>query len=131
MMPSDAQHDMGINRDVNVAQDILDDWAAVKVRIVDGTTGSDQVVEIPIGQSEALGDSGLELEPVLFVPDFVMDTSGITSRSAEPNNPAVQVIIREAGKEDFKGWLFAAMPAIHPFPHDRYQVTLVEGVPAE
>ena len=60
-----------------------------------------------------------------------MDESGITSRSTETHNPAARVVISEEGMADYEGWLFAAMPEIHPFPHDRYQVLLVEGIPAE
>ena len=60
-----------------------------------------------------------------------MDEGGITSRSADANNPAANVVITEEGAEDYEGWLFAAMPGIHPFPHEQYQVLLVEGLPAE
>ena len=60
-----------------------------------------------------------------------MDDSGITSRGAEPTNPAVRVVITEAGQESYEGWLFATMPEIHPFPHDRYGVFLVEGIPTK
>ena len=62
---------------------------------------------------------------------FVMDESGITSRSADPNNPAVRVVISENGAVDYEGWLFAAMPGIHPYPHERYRVLLIEGIAAE
>jgi hypothetical protein len=58
-----------------------------------------------------------------------MDDDGITSRSADANNPAAHVVITEEGVDDYEGWLFAAMPEIHPFPHARYQVLLVEGIP--
>ena len=89
------------------------------------------MIEVPLGEKVALGESGLTLSADTFVPDFVMDEGGITSRSAETHNPAVRVVISEAGVADYEGWLFAAMPEIHPFPHDRFQVLLVEGIPAE
>ena len=120
----------GLNTDIDVDAAITDAWSGVHVRVVDVETGDETNFEIQLGESLALGDSGLTLTANAFVPDFVMDESGITSRSAETHNPAVRVIIAEEGSTDYEGWLFAKMPEIHPFPHTRYQVLLVEGLPA-
>ena len=128
--PGQAQHEGSLNTDIHLSDAVRDAWTAIKVRVVDTTTGAAQEVEVPLGQTAPLGDSGLTLTAKVFVPDFVMDPTGITSRSDTPNNPAAQVVITEAGKDPYTGWLFAALPDIHPFPHDRYQVLLVEGVPA-
>jgi len=49
----------------------------------------------------------------------------------ETLNRAPRIVISEDGMANYQGWLFAAMPEIHPFPHDRYQVLLVEGIPAQ
>ena len=43
-----------------------------------------------------------------------MDEGGIMSRSAETQNPAARVVITGDGAADYEGWLFAAMPEIHP-----------------
>jgi len=115
---------------VHVAPEISGAWRAVRVRVVDIESGEEQTFEIPLGGADILGDTGLVLSAETFVPDFVMDERGITSRSAEPQNPAVRVVISENGMEDWEGWLFAAMPEIESFPHDRYRVLLVEGIPA-
>lgn len=120
----------GINAEITLDPSIADDWRAVRVRVVDLGSLAESSHEVPIGGSSVLGESGLTLEVVSFIPDFVMSEEGITSRSAEPQNPAARVVIREAGKDDFTGWLFAAMPEIHPFQHPTYGVVLVEGVPA-
>jgi hypothetical protein len=121
----------GINAEITLDPAIADDWRAVRVKVVDLSTLAESSYEVPIGGSSALGASGLTLEVVSFIPDFVMSEDGITSRSAEPQNPAARVVISEAGKDDFTGWLFAAMPEIHPFQHPTYGVVLVEGIPAE
>jgi hypothetical protein len=120
-----------LNREVVLDDAIRSAWRAIRVEVAELESDVAQQVEIPLGDTVALGDSGLTLEAVLFVPDFVMDEKGIASRSAEPANPAAKVVIREDGAEDYNGWLFAAMPGIHPFPHENYRVTLVAGVPAE
>jgi len=121
----------GINAEITLDPEIADDWAAIKVRVVELESMTESFYEIPVGGTAPLGDTGLTLEAVAFVPDFVMDGSGITSRSAEPQNPAARIVISEEGKDDYTGWLFGAMPEIHAFPHETYGVMLVEAIPAK
>lgn len=131
--PHSAMADMmggSLNREIVLDDAVRAAWRAIRVEVAVIESGVAQQVEVPLGGTVALGDSGLTLEAQTFVPDFVMDENGIASRSAEPNNPAARVVIREQGAEDYQGWLFAAMPGIHPFPHATYRVTLVAGVPA-
>jgi hypothetical protein len=52
----------------------------------------------------------------------------VPPRSATPR---LQVRITEEGVDDYVGWLFGTMPSIHPYPHEKYTVVLVEGLPAE
>ena len=119
-----------LNTDLSLDPEIADAWSAIRIKVVDSESGDEQEFVVELGQAVELGDSGLTLAVQGFVPDFVMDEGGITSRSADPNNPAARVLISEDGAVDYEGWLFAAMPGIHPFPHHRYQVLLVEGIPA-
>jgi hypothetical protein len=130
MAPGQTKHEGSLNTEIHLSDAVRNAWRGIKVRIVDTSSGNAQEFDVPLGQTEALGDSGLSLTAKTFIPDFVMDPSGITSRSDEPNNPAASVVITEEGKDPYTGWLFAALPDIHPFPHDRYQVLLVEGLPA-
>jgi len=128
----DAVHQtIQTNAEVSLDPEIANAWRAIRVRVVDLETGAESQHEIAIGEQVALGDSGLTLDALFFVPDFVMGADGITSRSPEPNNPAARVVISEPGAEDYEGWLFGAMPEIHPFPHDRYGIVLMAGVPSE
>jgi len=120
-----------MNREVHVDEAIRAAWSGVRVRVEKLDSGTTETFVAPLGQAIPLGDTGLTLTAEVFVPDFVMDENGITSRSPEPNNPAARVLITEEGQTDFKGWLFASLPEIHPFPHEHYRVTLVEGVPAK
>jgi hypothetical protein len=127
--PAASLADMGA--EVRLDPEIAAGWRAVRIEIVDRDTGDKQVVEVPLGGADLLGDSGLVLSAETFVPDFIMDENGIRSRTPEPHNPAVRVVISEDGMEDYRGWLFAAMPEIQAFPHPRYRVLLLEGVAAE
>ena len=121
----------GLNTETRLEPEIAAAWTGIRVHVVDSETGEAQMIDVTLGETVALGESGLTLSAATFVPDFVMDEGGITSRSAETHNPAARVVIAEEGKADYEGWLFAAMPEIHPFPHDRFQVLLVEGIPSE
>lgn len=122
-----GSHEMQLNTQVNLDPAIRDSWLGAVVEVT-GPDGTAARYHLPYGQSTALGDTGLTAEALLFVPDFVMDEGGITSRSAEPANPALRVRITEDGREPYEGWLFGAMPEIHPFPHEEYSVVLVEGL---
>lgn len=130
-MTGDPSHTMGINREVTLSDEVRDAWSGVRVRVVETETGESEVYTVPLAEPTALGTTGLVAEAHLFVPDFVMGEEGITSRSAAPDNPAARVTIAENDEAAFEGWLFADMPDVHPFVHDRYRVLLEEGVPAD
>ena len=121
----------GLNTETRLEPEIARAWSGVRVEVIDTTTGETTIVDATLGEAVDLGDSGLTLFADLFIPDFLMDELGIHSRSAEAINPAARIVISEDGVSDYHGWLFAAMPEIYPFPHDRYQVLLVEGIPAQ
>jgi len=121
----------GINAEITLDPEIADDWRAIRVRVVELSSMEESFYDIVIGEEAPLGDTGLTLRAVAFIPDFVMSLGGITSRSAEHQNPAARVVIIEEGKGDYEGWLFGAMPEIHAYPHEFYGVMLSEGVPAE
>jgi hypothetical protein len=121
----------GLNTEIRLDPEIAEAWAGIRVRVVGPDSEEGQIIDIPIGETKALGDSGLTLKAELFIPDFVMDERGISSRSSETHNPAARVVISEEGAADYEGWLFAAMPEIHPFPHESFQVLLIEGIPSE
>ena len=141
-MPDDDVHDAamgqtmggmmgGVNTEIDLDPEIAGAWSGIRVHVVALETEEGQIFDVALDETVVLGESGLTLTSDVFVPDFVMDESGITSRSADTHNPAARVVITEEGAADYEGWLFAAMPEIHPFPHDRYQVLLVEGIPAD
>lgn len=125
-----ADHALGMNTEITLDPALAAAWNGVRIKVQALDGGEPAIVDVPLGEETVLADSGLHLTATTFLPDMTMDESGIGSASPEPNNPAVQVVIREQGQDDYAGWLFAAMPEIHPFPHDRYSVTLVEGLPA-
>ena len=121
----------GLNTEINLDPAILSAWSGIRVRVIEGDSEITQSFDVGLAETVELGDTGLTLSAQTFIPDFVMDDDGITSRSPEANNPAARVVISEEGATDYEGWLFAAMPEIHPFPHERFKVLLEEGIRVE
>jgi len=65
------------------------------------------------------GPAKTRVLPLRYLPDFKIDGDGnITSRSAEPNNPALEIEVRSGGQTE-RGWLFARFPHLPPAGLDR------------
>ena len=120
-----------LDTEISVPSEIADAWTGVRILVIDNDSSDELFFDVMLGETELLGDSGLTISVETFVPDFAMDENGIRSRSAHTDNPAARVLITDETGIDFRGWIFSAMPEIHPFEHSRYQVLLVEGIPAE
>ncbi|MEO5361220.1 MAG: DUF2155 domain-containing protein [Nitrospirota bacterium] len=117
--------------EIVVPDNVKGKWEAVKLSITDKKNSKTQTATVKLGSEYKIPDSSMTVKPDVFLPDFRMDSLTITSVSAELNNPAVNVIISDSGKELFKGWLYSKYPDVHPFQHDRYAIVMVEAVMAE
>ncbi|MBN2199678.1 MAG: cytochrome c biogenesis protein ResB [Candidatus Aminicenantes bacterium] len=68
-------------------------------------------VSVRPGSPVPLGENGLSLSVVRFVPDFALNARReVFSRSEEPRNPAALVEILENGRTVHRGWVFARHP---------------------
>lgn len=103
-------------------------WGSALIAFEDKSSGSSKDIKIPLNSEYTIEGSGLKLVVGDFLPDFRMDGSTITSSSPDPNNPAIQIKVVEGEEEIFSGWLYARFPAIHPFLHEKYGITLKAGV---
>ena len=121
---------------VVVPQEVKDRWSAVKFIVVDKVQNKQQEISAPIGGEMKIPDSNLTVKVGPFLPDFKMDANIITSSTNEPNNPAVGLIIYEGGNQIYPepgkkwGWFWARkeLQAMHIFQHQRYALTLKEGI---
>ncbi len=129
-MMGGGEHDMGINTEITMPDEVTAAWRGAIIQVA-GPEGEPQRYDLPFGEPVALGDTGLTATALVFVPDFVMGDDGITTRSADAINPALRLRVTEEGKPDYEGWLFAAMPGIHPFPHETYSILLADGLAAQ
>jgi len=105
-------------------------WKAVVLVVEDKTQKKNTEYTVQIGKALEIPNSKLTMEVLDFLPDLKIENSTFTSVTNDPNNPAVHVVVKEEGKEIFKGWLFSLFPTIHPFQHAQFGVTLKEGVPS-
>lgn len=125
------QYDMPaapMERKTVVPDDVKSTWRAVTIRVENKRDRSVKNYEVPIGGELTVPDSHLVVKVGEFLPDLVIQGALLTSASNNPNNPAVHVTVSEGGKEIFKGWLMALFPAIHPFQHERFGLTLKEAL---
>jgi hypothetical protein len=133
-MPGDAAPKVEFQ--VVVPQEVKDRWSAVKFIVEDKIHNKQLEISAPIDGETKIPDTNLLVKVGPFLPDFRMDANTITSSSNEPKNPAVGVIIYEDGKQIFPepgkkwGWFWARkeLQMMHLFQHQRYALTLKEGV---
>ena len=116
---------------VTVVPDVVKGkWKAVVLVVEDKGQKQSKEYTVEIGKTLQIPNSKIVVDVLDFLPDMKIENSTFTSASNDPNNPAVHVVVREDGKEIFKGWLFSIFPTIHPFQHAQFGVTLKEGVPS-
>ncbi|TSK07415.1 MAG: DUF2155 domain-containing protein [Geobacter sp.] len=115
---------------VVVPDQVKGKWKAVQIRVADKNAHLKKVYTLNIGSDFKLPGSDLTLKVETFLPHFVMEGTTLTSQSNDLVNPAAQLVIRENGKEIYKGWLFSLYPTAHAYQHPQYGFTLVDYMPA-
>ena len=132
MMPSHADIQMPSSEDMKIVipNEIKDKWKGVTITVMDKQTMNGRDYSIPIGAKFTISGSNIEVQTGAFLPDLKIEDNVYSTESAELINPAIQVEVKEDGKEIFKGWLFQKYPTVHPFKHERFSITLKEPVSA-
>lgn len=103
-------------------------WKSVKLEMMNKTSAKSQTLIIGLHSEYTVPDTDLKIKIGDFLPDFKMDSLTITSASEKPLNPAVYIAIYEKNKEMFQGWIYSKFPTIHPFEHEKYSISLIEGI---
>jgi ResB-like family len=95
------------------------------------------IARIPaeIGAESEISETGYKLKVLCYLPDFVMDTATkvASSRSSLPNNPAINVELKDKSGAVNTFWIFANFPDIHQNPdaHFRFVYNWVERRPKD
>ncbi|MFC1549398.1 hypothetical protein ACFL4R_00820 [Nitrospirota bacterium] len=114
-------------RQLVVPDDVKGMWKGIALNIEDKESSKVTVENVALGAEYMIPGTEITIKADAFLPDFIMEGPVITSRSAELNNPAAKIIVTEGGEEIFSSWIYANHPAIHPFMHEKYGITLKEG----
>jgi hypothetical protein len=117
-----------IERTANISPEIKTKWPAVKLAVEDKATKTKKEYTIAVGSDLAVPNTKLSVKVFAFLPDFRMSDKDISTASDKPNNPAALVAVQEPGKQEWQGWIYSKHPTVHPFPHEKFSITLVDGV---
>jgi len=115
-------------RQIVIPDDVKGKWKSIALNIEDKDTSKVTVQVVALGSEYKIPGTEITVKAFDFIPDFTMEGPVITSRSAELNNPAARITVTEGGEEIFSSWIYANHPAIHPFQHEKYGITLKEAI---
>jgi cytochrome c biogenesis protein len=73
-----------------------------------------QTITLRPGEPASLVSQGAKVELADFVPDFVLQGNQITSRSDEPRNPAIQLLVTSPDGKQAPVWILPKAPGIAP-----------------
>jgi cytochrome c biogenesis protein len=76
--------------------------------------GHTQVFDLGPEDVVKLDKQGTKVELGDFVPDFIINGNQISSRSGEPNNPAVRLDVSPSGGTATSVWIFPKAPQMNP-----------------
>jgi hypothetical protein len=119
-----------ISRTIVVPAGVEGKWDTVKILVrnkEDEELGG--IHTLNLGSSFTPVGSGLIVTLGPFLPNFMMDQKTYTSIGNEPLNPAVQLIVEEAGKIIYKGWAFKKFPSMYEFEHQLISIELLGAIP--
>lgn len=76
-----------------------------------------QALTLAPGTPAPLDEQGSTVALVDFIPDYVLQGNQITSKSDDPNNPAIHLQVMRAGAQVTNAWVLAKSPQLNP-PND-------------
>ena len=117
-------------RKIVIPSEVEGKWNAVKILVrnkKDERLGG--VRSLSLGTSFIPAGSDLKVTVGPFLPNFTMDNKVYTSKGNELLNPAVQLMVEEAGKIIYKGWAFKKFPSMYEFEHHLISFELLEAIP--
>ena len=117
-----------VERTIVIPDEVKGKWSNVVLDVVDKGSNKSGEYTARLKSEFKIPNTDLKIMVGDFLPDFIINGNTLTSASNQPNNPAVKVEVFEGGKSIFKGWLYAKYPAMHPFEHPKYAITLKKGV---
>lgn len=117
----------GINtlKEVRVGDEIKVKWKTVKIKLVNVQDGKEETLTLDLGKGASFEDAGFTLKIEAYVPHYLIYDTYIGSKSNEPVNPAILVVLTRGEETITKGWIFEKFPQFNSFKHEKYHITLL------
>jgi hypothetical protein len=121
---------------VIVPDSVKGKWKAVVLQIDNKETKKTGDFTVNLNSELLIPNSNLKVVVGDFLPDFTMSGLDVTSKSNDPDNPAVAVRIFEGSNQVFPApgkkwaWFFGRpeLRSLHPFESPKYGIVLKTGV---
>ena len=132
-IPGHGETDKKMEFNLVVPDEVKESWASVIIIVKDKNLDEQKEYNVAIGDELKVPDSNITIKVVHFLPSFQMSGDIITSASNTPDNPSAAIKVLDGDAQIFPqtgefGWLYSKFPSVHPFEHERFELSLKEGV---
>ncbi len=126
----------------DIPESVKKEWKAVKIAVKDMNTGIQTEYIVNIGESMRILDTDFKVKILAFLPDsdyqfrrpnaMNIESTIITTKSDRPDNPAVQMVIEERGKEVIRGVRRLGTKRFNSaYENKRFKLFFIEGIRRE
>ena len=122
-MPPHPVGNQGKPKEIVVIDEVKKKWSTVNLLFIEN--GKEIPLTVKVGGKAGVPNTNLTVSVESFMPDYTISENNITTRSNEPNNPAVLLELFEGNKSLAKGWVFERFPDFNSYRHERYQMVLL------
>lgn len=113
------------SREVVVPEEVQSKWQAVGLKVVDAEEGKEYSIDAKVGEATPVPGTDLSVTVEAFLPDYTIEVDTITTKSNEPNNPAILVALSKGEETLAEGWVFEKLADFNSYRHDRYSIELL------
>jgi len=110
---------------IEVPDDIQNLWDAVEVEVMDKKNNTTETYSVKRDEEISVKGTELKVTVTHFIPHFTMGKGVMTSLDADPENPAIYMIVKEGDTELWRGISFMNYPDTHAFDHEKYRVVMI------
>ena len=111
-------------KEIRLSDEVKNKWNEVEVEITDNSAGRTEAAKLKVGTLVKLTQDGYSLGIDVFVPDYAIVEGRIETRSNEPRNPALLIVLMHNEETLSRGWVFKEYPEFNSYKDQRFQVVL-------
>ena len=118
------------NRKVIGENKLKKHWRGIRIKIVDVPNRREALWDVKPGRPVPFPGLGLSMKVKHILADFAMGKGVVRAVSDEERNPAAEVQVFEGDKLVWEGWIFKKAPDLRQYRGNRYNLVLVDILPA-